>query len=86
MRDEFPIRLTEELVLLMSIGGWKEGDVFRATRTFQNHVSSQVSHLTIGVDCSHYMVPANYTLGINPFPTAAPDRKLKFRVAELDPA
>jgi len=38
-----------------SIGRWNEGDVFRATRTFQNHVSSQVSHLTIGVDCSHYI-------------------------------
>ena len=38
-----------------SIGRWNEGDVFRATRTFQNHVSSQVSHLSIGVDCSHYI-------------------------------
>ena len=38
-----------------SIGRWNEGDVFRATRTFQNHMSSQVSHLAIGVDCSHYI-------------------------------
>ena len=30
------------------------------------------------------MVPANYTLGINPFPTAASDKKLKFRVAAID--
>ena len=30
------------------------------------------------------MVPSNYTLGINPFPTAAPDRKLKFRVAGIN--
>lgn len=38
-----------------SIGRWNEGDVFGATKTFQNHVSSQVSHLSIGVDCSHYI-------------------------------
>ena len=38
-----------------SIARWNEGDVFRATKTFQNHVSSQVSHLSIGVDCSHYV-------------------------------
>lgn len=29
------------------------------------------------------VVPENYRLGINPFPTAAPNRKLKFRVAEV---
>ncbi len=34
---------------------WNEGDVFRATGTFQTHVSSQISHLMIGVDCSHYV-------------------------------
>ena len=38
-----------------SIGQWNEGEIFRATKTFQNHVSSQVSHLAIGVDCSHYI-------------------------------
>ena len=38
-----------------SIGTWKEGDVFRATGTFQTHMSSQVSGLSIGVDCSHYV-------------------------------
>lgn len=37
-----------------SIGQWKEGDVFGATRTFQSTISSQVSHLTMGVDCSPY--------------------------------
>ena len=36
------------------IGAWKKGDVFGATQTFQNYVSSQVSHLMIGVECSHY--------------------------------
>ena len=46
-----------ELVSLcrQSIGRWNEGDVFAATKTFQDHVSSQVSHLSIGVDCSHYV-------------------------------
>lgn len=29
------------------------------------------------------MLPANYRMGINPFPTAAPNRKLRFRVAEV---
>ena len=38
-----------------SIGLWHEGDVFRVTRTFQKHMSSQVSALTMGVDCSHYV-------------------------------
>ncbi len=38
-----------------SIGSWNEGDVFRVTKTFQNHMSSQVSGLTMGVDCSHYV-------------------------------
>ena len=37
------------------IGQWNEGDVFGATETFQNYVSSQVSHLSIGVDCGHYV-------------------------------
>ena len=46
-----------ELVSLcrQSIGRWNEGAVFAATKTFQDHVSSQVSHLSIGVDCSHYV-------------------------------
>ena len=29
------------------------------------------------------VTPASYELGINPFPTSAPDKKLKFRVAEV---
>ena len=123
-----------------SIGRLTEGEVFPATKTFQNHISSQVSHLSIGVDCSHYidellayehralvthvqgapkillstpsgthtclghrsvelqiavnlliiayhmkleMAPANHKLRINPFPTSAPSKKLKFRVAEI---
>ena len=37
------------------IGPWKEGDVFGATETFQTYISSQVSHLTIGVDCRPYV-------------------------------
>lgn len=49
-------RLPELISLCrQSIGQWKENDVFRATRTFQNHMSNQVSHLSIGVDCSHYI-------------------------------
>ena len=38
-----------------SIGSWNEGDVFRATGTLQTHISRQVSSLTMGVDCSHYV-------------------------------
>ena len=38
-----------------SIGRWKRGDVFGAAETFQNHISSQVPHLSIGIDCSHYI-------------------------------
>ena len=37
-----------------SLRRWNEGEAFRATETFQTHVSSQISHLMIGVDCSHY--------------------------------
>ena len=37
------------------IGPWKEGDVFGGTETFQTYISSQVSHLTIGVDCRPYV-------------------------------
>ena len=38
-----------------SLSRWNEGDIFRAGETCQNHISSQISHLMIGVDCSHYV-------------------------------
>ena len=38
-----------------SLSRWEEGDVFRGAESFQNHISSQISHLTMGVDCSHYV-------------------------------
>ena len=38
-----------------SIGTWNEGDVFGATKTFQHYMSKQVSHLTMGVECSHFI-------------------------------
>ena len=38
-----------------SVGAWKEDTVFGAATTFQDHMSKQVSHLTMGVDCSHFM-------------------------------
>ena len=38
-----------------SVDTWNEGDVFGATDTFQNYMSKQVSHLTMGVDCSHFI-------------------------------
>ena len=38
-----------------SIGSWEQGDVFSVTETFQKHMSSQVSGLAIGVDCSEYV-------------------------------
>ena len=38
-----------------SIGQWNQGDILGATTTFQKHMSSQVSHLSIGVDCSQYI-------------------------------
>ena len=38
-----------------SLRRWNEGEVLRAGPTFKNHVSSQISHLVIGVDCSHYV-------------------------------
>ena len=38
-----------------SIAKWKAGDVLAATRTCQNHISSQVSHLSLGIDCSDYI-------------------------------
>ena len=38
-----------------SVGTWNQGDVFGGTTTFQHYMSKQVSHLTMGVDCSHYI-------------------------------
>ncbi len=38
-----------------SLSRWNEGDIFRAGEAFQHHISSQISHLMIGVDCSHYV-------------------------------
>ena len=38
-----------------SLGRWSQGEVFRAADGFQHHISSQISHLMIGVDCSHYV-------------------------------
>lgn len=38
-----------------SIARWKQGEVLAATRACQNHISSQVSHLALGIDCSDYI-------------------------------
>ena len=38
-----------------SLKRWKQGSTVGATKTCQNHISSQVSHLTIGIDCSDYI-------------------------------
>ncbi len=38
-----------------SLSGWKQGDVLRATERFQKHVSSQISRIAMGVDCSDYV-------------------------------
>ena len=38
-----------------SLRRWNEGEVFVAATAFKNHISSQVSHLVIGVDCSQYV-------------------------------
>lgn len=38
-----------------SVKQWKTGSVLEATKACQNHMSSQVSHLTIGIDCSGYI-------------------------------
>ncbi len=38
-----------------SVGAWNEGHVFGAAKTFQNHMSRQVSNIIMGVDCSHYV-------------------------------
>ncbi len=37
-----------------SLARWKAGDSFGATDAFQRHISHQISHLMIGVDCSEY--------------------------------
>ncbi len=38
-----------------SLRRWNAGDVFVASPAFKNHISSQISHLMIGVDCSDYV-------------------------------
>lgn len=50
-------RRVPELIQLCgdSLARWQEGDVLPATRACQNHISSQVSHLSIGIDCSSYI-------------------------------
>ena len=49
-------RLPELLeICRRSLKRWKPGSVVGATKTCQNHISSQVSHLTIGIDCSGYI-------------------------------
>ena len=49
-------RLPELISLCQnSIGAWREGDVFPASKTFQDYMSAQVSHLTMGVDCSDFV-------------------------------
>ena len=55
-RSTLERRLPELIQLCrLSLARFNEGQVFRATETFQNHISSQVSNLTMGVDCSHYV-------------------------------
>lgn len=36
------------------IGQWQAGQVFGAAETFRNYISSQVSHLLLGVNCREY--------------------------------
>ena len=38
-----------------SLKQWNEGDVFVASPSFKNHISRQISHLMIGVDCGDYV-------------------------------
>ena len=38
-----------------SLKQWSEGDVFVASPGFKNHISRQISHLMIGVDCRDYV-------------------------------
>ena len=42
-----------------------------------------VNVLLIAYHLQLELVPGNYRMGINPFPTLAPNRKLKFRVAQI---
>ena len=42
-----------------------------------------VNLLLIAYHMKLEVVPANYKLGINPFPTSAPNKKMKFRVAQI---
>ncbi len=57
------------------------------TRTCLGHrwveLQIAVNLLLIAHHVKLEIVPENYRLGINPFPTSAPDRKLKFRVTEI---
>ena len=38
-----------------SLSQWKQDSIIGATKACQNHISSQISHLMIGVDCAHYI-------------------------------
>ena len=38
-----------------SLKQWNEGDVFVASPSFKKHISRQISHLMIGVDCRDYV-------------------------------
>lgn len=46
-----------ELVRLCrkSLSQWNQGSLLSAAKSCQNHVSSQISHLMIGVDCADYV-------------------------------
>ena len=50
-------RRLPELIHLcrQSLRQWNEGEVLRVGPAFKNHISSQISHIVIGVDCSHYV-------------------------------
>ncbi|MXY15630.1 MAG: cytochrome P450, partial [Acidobacteria bacterium] len=37
-----------------SIGGWREGQVFRVNEAFRAHISAQISNLMFEVDCKEY--------------------------------
>lgn len=38
-----------------SLRTWNTGEAYKAAEKFSNHVSSQVSHLMVGVDCAAYI-------------------------------
>lgn len=38
-----------------SLSQWKQGSIIGAAKTCQNHISSQISHLMISVDCADYV-------------------------------